>query len=478
MKVLRVTNMKKILFIIGIIFLPSLSAAQGAGTPDQLRVLTDANNALLVKAYAQVSPISQPSLFSNTRLVTDAAGNLEIVFAGGTFSGATTISLPNLTTTPTFGLDLLNPTLSTAGVPVQMPPCLYFDGHVWNTTATAADNTNNWSICSLPVSGATPSGLLKLGSSLNGAAATFPMTLSSAGALTVNSELLPSTAITNRSLAWVTADNGFGWNATGDQLTYGLSSVDRVTFNNGAGNPLGIAVASTSSFGWSSNTNSSSTVNTQITQPSTGQVNFINPTVGFGLDFNTPAVAKFRTIAQTGYATIDVLGINSSGTPGASGTCDTVTSVNGIVTSCSSTSTLALMTAKPANQTGNATGTLKMNGLGAAAAPCTITPAVTGRVIFFISGNVTNSTILDGAQLILTFGTGTAPANAAAASGTTISATQTPAVPVAAQNQGFSIQGSTTGLTLSTAVWFDLQISNVTGGTASVSNITCSAHEM
>ncbi len=49
---------------------------------------------------------------------------------------------------------------------------------------------------------------------------------------------------------------------------------------------------------------------------------------------------------------------------------------------------------------------------------------------------------------------------------------------IAAQNQGFSIQGTATGLAAGTAVWFDLQVADVTGGTASVSNVTCSAYEI
>lgn len=139
---------------------------------------------------------------------------------------------------------------------------------------------------------------------------------------------------------------------------------------------------------------------------------------------------------------------------------------------------MAVTTATPANQTGNATATLKMNGLGAAGAPCTITPVSSGRVIFVVSGDLTNSTILDGVTYKLVFGTGAAPANAAAATGTVIGATRSVAVAVAAQAQGFSIQASTTGLALATAVWYDLQIADVTGGTASVSNITCTANEL
>lgn len=138
----------------------------------------------------------------------------------------------------------------------------------------------------------------------------------------------------------------------------------------------------------------------------------------------------------------------------------------------------ALAHANPADQTGNGTATLKMNGLGAAAAPCSITPTSSGKVVFTVTGDVTNSTILDGAAILLAYGTGAAPANAGAAAGTLISATRGPAVAVAAQKQGFALTASATGLTVNTAYWYDLQIANVTGGTASVSNVDCTAFEV
>lgn len=137
----------------------------------------------------------------------------------------------------------------------------------------------------------------------------------------------------------------------------------------------------------------------------------------------------------------------------------------------------ALSTANPADQAGNATATFKMNGLGNAAAPCTITPAYSGRVVFTIDGDLTNSVILDGVTFKLAYGTGAAPANAGAATGTVLGATRSVAVAVAAQSQGFSITRTVTGLAL-VATWYDLQIADVTGGTASMSNVTCVAREM
>lgn len=50
--------------------------------PSQLRVLTDANNYLLVTALAQTLPISQPTVFTNTRLKTDSSGSLQVVLTG------------------------------------------------------------------------------------------------------------------------------------------------------------------------------------------------------------------------------------------------------------------------------------------------------------------------------------------------------------------------------------------------------------
>lgn len=61
-------------------------------------------------------------------------------------------------------------------------------------------------------------------------------------------------------------------------------------------------------------------------------------TVGVGLDIGTDAVLKVRTRAQTGYATVDCLGLKASGVAGVNfGPAHpaSITIVNGIVTACS-----------------------------------------------------------------------------------------------------------------------------------------------
>jgi hypothetical protein len=58
---------------------------------------------------------------------------------------------------------------------------------------------------------------------------------------------------------------------------------------------------------------------------------------GVGFDFATDAVLKIRTRAQSAYATVDALGYSVGGVAGASkgaGPVTSITVVNGIVTAC------------------------------------------------------------------------------------------------------------------------------------------------
>jgi hypothetical protein len=130
-------------------------------------------------------------------------------FSGGvSFAGVLATSVNALGTVSTDGLVLTNDTLSTAGVPVQMSPRLRIRGHVWNTTATAADNTSDFWWEQLPTSGATPTSLFKLGYSLNGAAATYPFTISNVGIATFTSTVTVGTLFAGSAAA-------IGWGARG-----------------------------------------------------------------------------------------------------------------------------------------------------------------------------------------------------------------------------------------------------------------------
>lgn len=129
----------------------------------------------------------------------------------------------------------------------------------------------------------------------------------------------------------------------------------------------------------------------------------------------------------------------------------------------------------PANPTGTTSLTAVMMGLGGAAS---ITPTRTGRIQFFISGQMVNNTNNDGATVQLRYGTGAAPANGVAVTGTQAGNSQTFTAAAANGSSGFSICPIVSGLTIGTPYWFDAALNAVTGGTASITGITISAHEI
>ena len=129
-------------------------------------------------------------------------------------------------------------------------------------------------------------------------------------------------------------------------------------------------------------------------------------------------------------------------------------------------------TATAASPTGTTSATAVMMAVGGA-----LTPANTGRVLITISGQVSNNTINDGATVQLRYGTGTAPNNGDAVTGTQVGISQTFTALVAAQRDGFCISGVVTGLTLGTAIWIDAALNRETGGTASMTGVTCTTAE-
>lgn len=153
----------------------------------------------------------------------------------------------------TDGIIAANTTPATAGVPVQMSPRSRWRGTAWDT---AASETVDFFAEALPATAATPTGTWRVGYSLNGAAATYPMTVTSAGTLTVLQNIISGQGIFAASL------NVLGWNG----LTRFISNSD-------------------------------------------GTFNIVNAaqTTGVGLDATTDAVLKVRTRAQTGDATIAAL---------------------------------------------------------------------------------------------------------------------------------------------------------------------------
>ena len=137
---------------------------------------------------------------------------------------------------------------------------------------------------------------------------------------------------------------------------------------------------------------------------------------------------------------------------------------------------VATSQATPSNPAGTTDTTGKMMGLAG-----TITPVSTGKILIIISGDIANDTIADGAAVQIRYGTGTAPANADALTGTAVGglvSSTNPNIALATLTIPFSLNAVVTGLTLGTAYWIDTGLKAITGGTATISNVSISVIEV
>lgn len=127
-----------------------------------------------------------------------------------------------------------------------------------------------------------------------------------------------------------------------------------------------------------------------------------------------------------------------------------------------------------ANPTGTTSNTYKMAGLGDT---WTFTPNFSGRVLVIVNGVFTNTLINDGVSTYIAYGTGAAPANGAAATGTAAGQTQDWLAYVANARSPFCLAAVLTGLAVGTQYWIDLGVEAVTAGTASIATPNLSVVE-
>ncbi len=107
------------------------------------------------------------------------------------------------------------------------------------------------------------------------------------------------------------------------------------------------------------------------------------------------------------------------------------------------------------------------------------TPTATGKVLILISGDIRNSGNNDGAKAQIRYGTGAAPSNAAALTGSAVGgAVQYLNTSNNTVRTPFALNAVVTGLTIGTAYWLDIGQYAVTAGTASISNVSISAIEV
>lgn len=122
--------------------------------------------------------------------------------------------------------------------------------------------------------------------------------------------------------------------------------------------------------------------------------------------------------------------------------------------------------------TGTAAGPVMMGLAG------TVTPAGSGNVLFIIVMDVLNTVSGDGGTIQMRTGTGAAPVNGAGVTGTTRGAAHAIASSPASYSVSTTLISYVTGLAIATAVWFDVSLAMLVGGTVTIKNIDLVAIEL
>jgi len=264
-----------------------------------------------------------------------------------------------------------------------------------------------------------------------------------------------------------TPSSGTLTNATGLPLSTGVTGA-----GTGVLTALGVNVGTAGSFvvnGGAGGTPSSLTLTN-----ATGLV----PSTGLSAT-GTPSSSTFLRGDNTWATPAGGGNVTNSGTPTANQIAQwtSSTAIQGISIASLHTSLASFQSSSPLTPTGTTSATAVMAGMGAT---CKITPGLTGRIRFVIEGRASNTVINNLITMQLVYGSGAAPANGAAASGTSPSSLSVAIQSaVAQQPMAFSLSGQVTGLSVGTQYWFDLSQlqSGGGGGTANINAAACNAVE-
>lgn len=130
--------------------------------------------------------------------------------------------------------------------------------------------------------------------------------------------------------------------------------------------------------------------------------------------------------------------------------------------------------ATPSNPTGTTNTTGLMMGLAGG-----ITPAKSGDVLMIISGTIFNATaIADGGKVQIRYGSTATPANGDALTGTAVGSQPQYIASTTAEKVPFTCNAIVSGLVRGTFYWIDLGLAAITGGTASISDVSMSIVEL
>lgn len=141
---------------------------------------------------------------------------------------------------------------------------------------------------------------------------------------------------------------------------------------------------------------------------------------------------------------------------------------------CLANSLASTVTAQstPANPASTTSATQVMMGLAGS-----ITPTGSGKVLIIISGGINNASGNVASTVQIRYGTGAAPSNGAAATGTTAGAARVSSNASGGTASDFSLNAIVSGLTPATAYWIDLGAATASG-TLTLNTISISAMEI
>jgi len=401
------------------------------GTTSACDAVTGSGSVVLATSPTLVTPaLGTPSALVGTNITGTASGlTAGTATAANGLNSATTTVAVSAATAPTSG-QVLTATSTTAAT--------------WQTPTAGSGTVNSGTTGQIAVyaaSGTTVSGqTVASGVILKGQGAAVPV-------------------------ASAISDNGSITSVAEGALTtpVGLTDGATIAVNAFLSNNFTVTIAGNRTLSNPTNATAGQWLDFTITQDGTG-----SRTLAFGTAYQAVSGGSFAVTLNSAAAAVTTFSCK------VIATAPTLTCY-GPVNSATSQAQVTAPTA-PASTT-----TYFMQGLAG-----TITPKTTGNVLIIISGTIVDpsgTTAGNGIIYQLSYGTGGAPANAAALTGTQVGSTQSwtsPNTVIAADtNVPFSTQAVVTGLTVGTAYWVDLAAKSIaTASSMGVANVSVSVVEL
>lgn len=302
--------------LVGVLLGLTVSAQGPPTNAMNLRVTTDSNSYLGVIGGIAGTAGAINNL-GNTLLRTDSNSYLYVTMAAGSsWPIAQTFSGTALGTTSTDGIILSNTTAATSGATVQISPRFKLRGTAWDT---AASETVDFFLENLPATAATPTGTFQLGYSLNGAAATYPLKVTSAGQLFPVSNAAAGTP--TYSFAAGTTDGVFRPGA--NLIGLALAGVEDFRFA-----ATQLETIGGNQFAWAQTTIGSGT-DLGLARDATGVLRITDGSTGYK-NLALDKVSKYKgNIATAGYGVAPIYGYGDVSAATNVGTASIATYTNG-----------------------------------------------------------------------------------------------------------------------------------------------------